>query len=108
MRGTALATLAMTAVVLAVKLLLYGVLRPTPLLLVEVVAGAVTFLLAMWLLDRRLLLEMWRITRQSVPGLRRFSGVLPRGRPRALAEASREPAAEAKADPLSPSIRGDE
>jgi PST family polysaccharide transporter len=108
MRGTALATLAMTAVVLAVKLLLYGVLRPTPLLLVEVVAGAVTFLLAMWLLDRRLLLEMWRITRQSVPGLRRFSSVLPRGRPRALAEASREPAAEAKADPLSQSIRGDE
>jgi PST family polysaccharide transporter len=72
LRGTASATAAMCVVVLGLKLLVGPLMSTTALLAVEVAAGAVTFFVVLWLVDRALLREMLRIARQTVPGVRRI------------------------------------
>jgi O-antigen/teichoic acid export membrane protein len=106
MRGTATATALMSAAVLTVKFALGSALDSTALLGVEVAVGALTFVAMMWIFDRRLLREMWRVGRQSVPGLGRAARLVD-GRRRVAIE-SREPVADAKADGLAPSVRGEE
>jgi PST family polysaccharide transporter len=106
LKGTILATLVMTAAVLGIKLGLAGVVGNSMLLLLEVLAGAVTFVGVMWLVNRQLLFEMLRVGRQSIPGIGRIGRLITSRRK--AAELSREPAADAKADALSPSTRGDE
>jgi hypothetical protein len=97
----------MIAMVLLVKFGVGPHVGTTLLLLLEVVAGAATFVVALWIFDRRLLLEMWRITRQSIPGLGRLSrsvsGRMNRSADADLADAT----SETKAEPLSPSVRGE-
>jgi len=106
-RGSGIGTLLMIAMVLLVKFGVGPHVGTTLLLLLEVVAGAATFVVALWIFDRRLLLEMWRITRQSIPGLGRLSrsvsGRMNRSADADLADAT----SETKAEPLSPSVRGE-
>ncbi|HEX3220470.1 MAG TPA: lipopolysaccharide biosynthesis protein [Candidatus Limnocylindria bacterium] len=106
LKGTILATLAMTAAVLGIKFGLGSRVGNSMLLLLEVVTAAIVFVAVMWIANRTLLYEMLRVGRQSIPGINRL-GRLFTSRRRAAA-ASREPAAEAKADALSPSTRGEE
>jgi len=72
LRGTAIATAAMSAVVLALKLLVGASVSTTVLLFGEVLAGAATFYVVLRLVDPRLLAEMLRVARQSVPGVSRL------------------------------------
>jgi len=106
LRGTILATLVMSVAVLALKLLLRDRLGNSTLLALEVASGALTFLATMWIVDRRLLLEMWRVTRQSVPGVGHAARLL--SSRRQAAEETEEPMADSKADAISPSVRGEE
>ena len=70
-RGTAVATLAMAAVVVAVKLLVADRLGWAALLAFEVAAGAAALFVALWLVDRGLLGELWEVLGQAVPGIAR-------------------------------------
>ena len=70
LRGTAVATVAMAAVVGAVKLLVGDRMGPAALLSLEVLAGAAVFFLVLWLVDRSLLRESWEVIGQAVPGRR--------------------------------------
>ncbi|CAN5835885.1 lipopolysaccharide biosynthesis protein [soil metagenome] len=58
LRGIMGATAAMSVAVLAVRLALGEVLGPATLLAVQVLAGAIAFGVALWLLDRKLLGEL--------------------------------------------------
>lgn len=106
LRGTAIATVVMVAAVLATKLALRDAVGNSLLLGLEVAIGALTFVIAMRIVDRPLLKEMWRVGRQSVPGLRRAATLIRRRRN--SEEVTREPATEGKADGLASSVRGDE
>ena len=70
-RGTTLATLVMSAAVLAVKLLAADRLGTGGLLALEVAVGAVAFGAAVWVVDRALVRETWTLAGQAVPGLGR-------------------------------------
>ena len=80
-RSTTLATIAMSVAVSAVKLLAGDVLGPGGLLLVEVTVGAATFIAALWLIERGLLLETWALAEQAIPGLARIQRRLTRSQP---------------------------
>jgi O-antigen/teichoic acid export membrane protein len=71
LRGVALATLVMSAAVLAVKLVLGGELTQAPLLVVELVTAAVLLPLALYLIERRLLREVLEIIGQALPAAER-------------------------------------
>jgi PST family polysaccharide transporter len=58
LRGVAIATAAMAAVVLAVKLLLAGQGSLSLLLAAEVLTGAATYLVVIWLVERRLVQDV--------------------------------------------------
>jgi PST family polysaccharide transporter len=90
LRSPALATIVMSAAVLAVKIVLVGAgVEPIILLTAEVITGAVVFAIAIALIDRPLLLEVLTLIAQAVPGGerlgRRFGVAVPeqvhRGRP---------------------------
>ena len=70
-RSTSLATLAMSAAVVAVKLLGTDRLGLAAFLALEVAAGAVAFAGALWLVERRLLREVWEVVGQALPGVGR-------------------------------------
>jgi PST family polysaccharide transporter len=72
LRGTALATIAMSVVVLALKLLVGPMLPNAVLLLLEVASGTVTFYVALRLIDPALQREMFRVAGQSLPGMGRL------------------------------------
>lgn len=58
LRGTGLATLLMAAAVTATRLLAGDALGPAPLLALQVVVGAATFVAAVWIVDRRTVREL--------------------------------------------------
>jgi PST family polysaccharide transporter len=72
MRGPALASLAMAAVVLALKVTVAAALPNAIFLALEIAAGAVTLFFALRLIDGPLLREMLRIARTSLPGIGRL------------------------------------
>jgi PST family polysaccharide transporter len=71
LRGTTLATVVMAGVLVALKLALGERLGPASLLAVEVAAGAIAAFASLWLLERSLLVELWTIVGQAIPGMRR-------------------------------------
>jgi O-antigen/teichoic acid export membrane protein len=71
LRGVALATSAMVAVVIITKYALVGRVTLDVLLIAEVAAGASSFLAALWLVDRDLVGELLQVGRQAVPGRNR-------------------------------------
>jgi O-antigen/teichoic acid export membrane protein len=97
LRGTALATIVMTVVVLALKFGLKELIPNVALLFTEVAAGFVTVVVALRLLDRHLLSEMLLVARQSVPGAGPMARLV--GRRRSAAKAN---------DSLAPPLGGDE
>ncbi|HET7141269.1 MAG TPA: lipopolysaccharide biosynthesis protein [Candidatus Limnocylindria bacterium] len=72
----AIATLAMSATVLLVKLSLATHVGNLWLLIVETIVGAATVLVVLWMMDRGLLREVGEVARHAIPGadraLRRF------------------------------------
>ena len=80
-RSTTLATLAMSVAVIAVKMLSGDVLGPGGLLVAQVVAGAATFLVALWLIEPGLVRETWTLAEQAVPGIGRLQRRLTRSQP---------------------------
>ncbi len=73
--GVAAASAAMAIVVIGVKVGLAGSVGPLVLLAVEVVAGALAFVLAMWALDRSVLVDVLTLARDALPGRRRDRAV---------------------------------
>lgn len=71
LRGTALATLAMAGVVLALKFLLAGMIPSVALLFLEVGVGALTLFVVLRFLDPVLVREMLGVAGQSLPGVGR-------------------------------------
>lgn len=67
-RGIVVATLAMAATVICLKLLVAGGWGDALLLAAEVVLGAGTFVAALLLVERRLVREVWDVARQTLPG----------------------------------------
>ena len=68
LRGVIGATVAMAAAVIVVKLLVPAGVHPSVLLLLEVPAGALTYLVALTLLDRKLVRELVSFGVNFVPG----------------------------------------
>jgi O-antigen/teichoic acid export membrane protein len=68
LRSPALATAVMAAAVIGIKLLLLGHVAPWLLLLAEVAVGAVTFFVALLVIDRALVREVVTIALQALPG----------------------------------------
>jgi PST family polysaccharide transporter len=68
LRGLALATGAMAVALVVVRVGLGGTLGQAGLLAVEIVVGAVVYLLALWLFDRALLADMFGFALQALPG----------------------------------------
>lgn len=68
LRTLAVATLVMSAAVLAVKLGLGPVLTPATLLLVEIAVGAMVFVVVLWRIDGGLLHEVGEVVAQALPG----------------------------------------
>ena len=97
MRGPLLATAVMAAVVLAVKFALVPVVPPATLLLAEVAAGGIAFLVALLAVDRPLVRQLTRFALQALPGgdrvARRFGFAPAGGRRRAGRRATAAPAA---------------
>lgn len=71
MRGIAIATLAMVAAVLAVKIALSGQIANVVLLVLEVLVGAAVFAVALMLVERPLVNEVLEVAGQAMPGSRR-------------------------------------
>jgi PST family polysaccharide transporter len=85
LRGPAFATVAMAVAVVAAKAVLADVSEPEVVLSVEIALGAVAYLVALVLLDRRLVAEVLSIILQVIPGgsgLRRRFSRIPTGSPR--------------------------
>jgi hypothetical protein len=76
LRGPAIATAVMAAAVLAVKFALIGHVPSWLLLLAEVAAGMVTFLVALVVVDRSVLRDVLGIALQAIPGGRRVAKML--------------------------------
>jgi PST family polysaccharide transporter len=74
LRGPAAATAVLAAALLGVKAAVGSLLTPLPLLLVEIAVGAVAVVGTLWLVDRRLLVEVLDVATQAVPGARRLRG----------------------------------
>ncbi|HEX6656224.1 MAG TPA: hypothetical protein VF153_08445, partial [Candidatus Limnocylindria bacterium] len=72
LRGTATATVAMSVVVLGIKVGLGHSVSNAVLLLLEVLGGAATFYVALRLVDPALLREMFRVAGHSIPGIARL------------------------------------
>jgi PST family polysaccharide transporter len=68
LRGPLIATAFMAVVVIAVKLLLLRHLSPSLLLIVEIVAGVISFFAAVVVVDRSLISEVAGFALQAVPG----------------------------------------
>ena len=68
LKGVALATTVMALAVLGVKLALLGQVSSALLLLAEVVVGAVVFLVALLLFERKLFAELVTVAGQAIPG----------------------------------------
>jgi polysaccharide transporter, PST family len=79
LRGPAIATAVMAAVLLTMRLLLGDRLGPLPLLLVEIGAAGLTVLGTLWLVDRKLLTEVLDVATQAVPGADRLRARLGSG-----------------------------
>ena len=73
LKGVALATTVMALAVLGVKLALLGQVSSALLLLGEVVVGAVVFLVALLLFERKLFAELVTVAGQAIPGVRRIA-----------------------------------
>ena len=80
LRWISVATFLMAIVMLAVKLGVAGQAGPALLVAAELVAGAATFIVAMWFMERSQLLEAMELARQVLPGARGAR----RGRPDAV------------------------
>ena len=76
LRGPAIATAVMAAAVLGVKFALPGLQPVWLLLLLEVVTGMVTFLVALVVVDRAVVLDVMGVALQAIPGGRRVARVL--------------------------------
>ena len=76
LRGVFLATAAMVAVVLVLRLLLPSDMARSAFLAIEVVAGALTFAAVVFLLERPLITELLHVARMLLPGRRRGVEVL--------------------------------
>jgi PST family polysaccharide transporter len=92
LRGPAAATVVMAAALLAVKATVGSQLAPLPLLLVEIAVGGIVALGTLWLVDRRLLVEVLNVASQAVPGGQRLRSRLG-GRPVAEEEPETDPVA---------------
>jgi polysaccharide transporter, PST family len=68
LRRIAAATVLMALAVLLVKAAAAATLHPGMLLVVEIVVGAGVYLLAMLVIERELVLDVWRFARQAMPG----------------------------------------
>jgi PST family polysaccharide transporter len=68
LRGVAVATLVMAAAVTAVKFAIAGHVHNAVLLAVEVLAGAVSFTVGLFVVQRPLLLEVVGVAAQAIPG----------------------------------------
>jgi PST family polysaccharide transporter len=79
-RGTAVATVAMAAVMAAVKLLVADRIGLATLLVIEVATGTVAFFAVLWLVDRAVLREAWAVVGQALPGVARVGRRLVRSR----------------------------
>lgn len=67
-RGTAAATLVMSAVIVALKVLGADRIGPGPFLALEVTAGALTFVAVLWLVERSLIGDVWEFAQHVLPG----------------------------------------
>ena len=81
LRGPAIATAAMAAVLVGVKFALRDQLSPLPLLLVEIGTAGLTVIGTLWLADRRLLTEVLDVATQAVPGAGRLRARFGSGSP---------------------------
>jgi PST family polysaccharide transporter len=68
LKGVAAATLVMAAAVLLVKVALLGHVSAAPLLLAEVLVGAVVFAVALLVFERALVTELVSVAAQAIPG----------------------------------------
>ncbi len=76
LRGVILATAVMAGAVLPVKLLLIGHVHDSILLMAEVAAGLVVFVVALMFVDRALFAEIVSVAAQAVPGGLRIARLL--------------------------------
>jgi O-antigen/teichoic acid export membrane protein len=72
LRGVTAATAVMAVAILVVKFVLEGAVPMPVLLLAEFVAGATAFLLALWMVERSLVREMFRLSLDVLPSRRRL------------------------------------
>ena len=72
LRGPAIATTAMAAVLLTMRFVLGDRWAPLPLLLSEIGVAGLTVIGTLWLVDRRLFTEVLDVATQAVPGVDRL------------------------------------
>jgi O-antigen/teichoic acid export membrane protein len=72
LRGTAITTAVMAAVILLLKLAIGDRLAPAALLAIEVAVGGLTVMVTLWLVERSLLEDLVTVAGHAVPGIGRF------------------------------------